>query len=589
MAELQIGKAGARRFALPLDMATQASAIVGVRGKGKTNTAVVMVEEILDQGVQVIVIDPTDVWWGLKSSRDGKRAGHPVVILGGARGDLPLAEGSGAAVADFAVENRVPMILSLRHLRKGAAQRFVQEFAEQLYHRKGEPQHRRPLLLVMDEASRFIPQRVGPEQARLVGAIEDIVRQGRSAGFGVALIDQRPASVNKDVLTQIELLVAHAVTSPQDRKALDEWVQGKDSAGHRAEFLKDLASLDRGEAWFWMPMADLFSRVHVRERRTFDSSRTPEIGEDPITPERFAQVDLGALQTALDAALQDAIANNPKTLKRRIRELEQEVAAAAPAGPSEEEVAARVTAALADAEAEWRAETERHVRNAVEALKLDARDALEALNHVLANGWQPPPIAARAPVAAPTAPRRLPPPAPRARPRAATPDEDERIGGTPQRMLDAMAMLAELGVHEPTQATIAGWVGISSETGTWRNYLSELRKHELVEDRPGKALALTEGGRARAQEPDATPTRRQLHDTWKSKMGGTQGRMLDVLIQAYPRPVTKEELGAAVGISPETGTFRNYLSDLRRPGIVRDVARGGPLVATELLFPKGLR
>lgn len=37
------------------------------------------------------------------------------------------------------------------------------------------------------------------------------------------------------------------------------------------------------------------------------------------------------------------------------------------------------------------------------------------------------------------------------------------------------------------------------------------------------------------------------------------------------------------------GAFRKYLSDLRRPGIVRDVARGGPLVATELLFPRGLR
>lgn len=265
MEHVYIGTGGRAGFALPLNFVSDAAAVVGVRGKGKTSTAVVMVEGALDQGVQVIVIDPTDVWWGLKSSRSGKSAGYPVVILGGPHGDLPLTDTSGIAIADFAVENRVPMILSLRHLRKGAAQRFVAEFLEQLYHRKGEPEHRRPMLVVLDEASRFVPQKVMNEKGsfltRSVGAVEDIVRQGRASGFGIIMIDQRPASVNKDVLTQIELLIAHAVTSPQDRAALDEWVKGKDSSGHREEFLRDLASLERGEAWFWRPASDLFKRA----------------------------------------------------------------------------------------------------------------------------------------------------------------------------------------------------------------------------------------------------------------------------------------------------------------------------------------
>jgi hypothetical protein len=64
--------------------------------------------------------------------------------------------------------------------------------------------------------------------------------------------------------------------------------------------------------------------------------------------------------------------------------------------------------------------------------------------------------------------------------------------------------------------------------------------------------------------------------------------MLERDIQAYPHEVTREELAESVGISPSTGTFRNYLSDLRAPGLIRDVSRGGPVVATELLFPEGL-
>ncbi len=66
---LQIGVG----FALPDDAVSQTIAILARRGAGKTSTGKVLVEELVDAGLQAIVIDPTGVWYGLRSSVDGTR------------------------------------------------------------------------------------------------------------------------------------------------------------------------------------------------------------------------------------------------------------------------------------------------------------------------------------------------------------------------------------------------------------------------------------------------------------------------------------------------------------------------------------
>ena len=108
---------------VPPDVVTMTSAVLGIRGSGKTNTGVVFAEELLGAGHQVIVIDPLNVWWGLKSTADGKGGGFPVVILGGPRGDLPLSEGDGKIVADFLADNRVSRCRCKEFFRRRAAHR----------------------------------------------------------------------------------------------------------------------------------------------------------------------------------------------------------------------------------------------------------------------------------------------------------------------------------------------------------------------------------------------------------------------------------------------------------------------------------
>jgi DNA helicase HerA-like ATPase len=115
-------------------------------------------------------------------------------------------------------------VLDMKLMRKHQRQHFAMEFLEALYH-----DNRDPLLVVFDEAAQFAPQqmREGGDVPRLLGAVEDLVKLGRSRGLGAVMIEQRIATLNANVREQIETLVAHRLVGPLDRKALKEWIEAQ--------------------------------------------------------------------------------------------------------------------------------------------------------------------------------------------------------------------------------------------------------------------------------------------------------------------------------------------------------------------------
>jgi len=227
---------------LPPEAVTETFAIVAKRGVGKTYTAAVMVEEMVKAALPVVVVDPIGVWWGLRSSADGKGPGLAVTILGGEHGDLPLEEGAGAVVADFLVDRPAPLVVDVSGFRKGPARRFMTDFLEQLYAR-----NRSPLHVVLDEADEWVPQRPLKGSERLLGACEDLVRRGRARGLGCTLITQRPAVRHKDVLTQAEVLVALRIIGPQDRNAHRRVDQGARHPGGAGPAARLAGQASRGQ------------------------------------------------------------------------------------------------------------------------------------------------------------------------------------------------------------------------------------------------------------------------------------------------------------------------------------------------------
>lgn len=71
-----------------------------------------------------------------------------------------------------------------------------------------------PLLVVLEEAHRFIRQGVDTAANRIISTI---AKEGRKYGMGLMLVSQRPSDLDKDALSQCGTLVALRMTNQADR------------------------------------------------------------------------------------------------------------------------------------------------------------------------------------------------------------------------------------------------------------------------------------------------------------------------------------------------------------------------------------
>lgn len=60
-------------LSLPIEAVGQTIAIIAQKGMGKTYAAMKLTELMLAEKAQVVGLDPTGVWWGLRSGKDGEK------------------------------------------------------------------------------------------------------------------------------------------------------------------------------------------------------------------------------------------------------------------------------------------------------------------------------------------------------------------------------------------------------------------------------------------------------------------------------------------------------------------------------------
>lgn len=592
---------------IPIEMAGQAVALVGIRGSGKTNTGGVIAEELLDHGQQIVVIDPTDAWWGLRSK-------YPVFIFGGMHGDLELTENDGKTLAEFVVQERVPVILSLRHLRKGAQRRLITEFCEELYHLKGRTEYRTPLTVFIDEAPQFIPQRVIGEMARLVGAVQDMILLGRSVGFGVVMISQRFATLNADVRTQADTVIVHRLPSPLDRKALNEWIEENASIAEQKEVLSSLATLKTGEAWLWAPYFDLFKRQQIRARRTFDSSAAPKRGAAPAVPKDLTKIDIEKLKGKMASAIETAKANDPKELKRQIGELRKEnerlsktanvitskTTAEKPvpaltdadraliekladairlrledAGSQMRTLQARLQVAVTDAAHEYFNDNLDVARKAMADIegvleKPSVKKLLEKLNGLAV---APVPSLSKPVHIMRTERTQVPGPKLQARTPSAGGDSNGHLPPGEHATLTA-ALTYPDGLERKRLGVLTGYKRSSRDA-----YIVRLQAKGLV-DTNGTCIYPTPEGRTALPDFEPLPTGQALVDYWRARLPEGERKTLDVLLD------TSGDTARDI-IDESTGYKRSsrdaYLIRLKARGLVEFVARGMVRASAELL------
>ena len=581
MKRLQIGTDG---FTLAQGVVEDVVAILGRRGRGKTTTGVVIVEELYKAGARFCVADPTDVWHGLKSSRDGKRPGIPCVVMGGERGDVPLSPDGGEIIADFVADPTSPScVLELKQFTQGELVRFMTAFLARLYHKNSYPLH-----LVLDEADQFAPQRPMPGEQAMLGAAQRVTKMGRSKGLHPLLITQRPATLSKNVLTQAGLLVSHAITGPQDRNAVDDWIKANAEEGEREQFLSSLPGLPRGTAWFWSPDVPLFRQVGVRDRETFDSSATPKQGER-IQPKALAEVDLEALKVRIAATIEKAKAEDPRELRKTIAGLERELRAkldkkaVSPIPPSKRvEVpilkdahVKRLEAAVEKLLAEMAnvAVQVAHRQQVVVAVAGNITDQIKAAL-AATTAKMGPDHSQTIQTAPPRALRRNPTSNEEAKLRR--PAGDARLGSGERAILTAIAQHGDDGVTREQLSILAGYKRSSRDT-----YLQRLRAGGLVEAVDDRIVATDAARSQLGPDFEPLPTGEALRRHWLGRLPEGERRIFEIVVNAYPRAVERLAIDEATGY--QRSSRDTYLQRLSARRLVRPVGRG-EVMAAEGLF-----
>ncbi len=283
--------------------------ITGKSGAGKSNSASVIAEELLDQGFPLLIVDVDGEYYGLKEQYEMLHVGADEEC------DLQVSKEHAAKIAELALDENVPIILDVSgYLDSSEAEALIQGVAQRLF--ALEKKRKKPFLMLVEEIHEYIPE--GGSLNECGQMLIKVAKRGRKHGLGLCGLSQRPADVKKDFITQCDWLVWHRLTWDNDT-AVVRRVLGSDYADSVQE-------LDDGEAFLMTDWDGSIRRVQFKRKSTFDAGATP--GLNDIQRPNLKSVS-GDIVDELEAISehqqkrQDRIAQLENRLESREEEIEE--------------------------------------------------------------------------------------------------------------------------------------------------------------------------------------------------------------------------------------------------------------------------
>jgi DNA helicase HerA-like ATPase len=111
------------------------------------------------------------------------------------------------------------------------------------YFKRGNDKNETPLLVVYEEAHKYVPRSDLSRYAAARYAIEKIAKEGRKYGITAAIVSQRPAEISETIFAMCNNFVAMRLTNPEDQGYVRRLLP--DSLGPLTD---SLPSLSAGEA-----------------------------------------------------------------------------------------------------------------------------------------------------------------------------------------------------------------------------------------------------------------------------------------------------------------------------------------------------
>ena len=249
--ELRIGE----DFSIdPGYLVTERSAVIGQSGSGKSYLVSVICEELAANDLGFVVIDTEGEYAGLSD--------HCPNIDSIDIEDLSKDE---EHIQQLITKSK-KIVLDVSETEKKVINDFLDSIyrvATQLF--KAGAHKQNPFLIVVEEADIYIPQ----QKRDGLEILQVISRRGRKRGLGILLATQRPALVNKNVLSQCNNVFIGKLTLKNDIDSVRIFFSSMDYA-------RQLTGLKPGQFYVQGTISDP-SFIKVRRRITPHGGATPMI------------------------------------------------------------------------------------------------------------------------------------------------------------------------------------------------------------------------------------------------------------------------------------------------------------------------
>lgn len=142
-----------------------------------------------------------------------------------------------------------------------------------------------PMMLVLEEAHNFCPEK-GFGGVVSTDILRTIASEGRKFGLGLLVVSQRPARVDKNILSQCNTQIIMKVTNPNDLQAISKGLEGISS-----DVVEDIKRLSPGVALIVSTYIERPILVDVRIRKSRHGGASVPIVKAQITDKHDAAVD----------------------------------------------------------------------------------------------------------------------------------------------------------------------------------------------------------------------------------------------------------------------------------------------------------
>lgn len=246
-------------------------AVFAASGMGKSYLTGVLVEEMLDTGAVVVIMDPEGEYHTLAER-------YPILILGGDKSNSRFDLGSATPenfqrLSKVILKEGVSVIIDLSSRPRQEQQTIFIYAVDSLFSAMDCADLRRPIKLVVEEARIFAPQNgtkglVELEGKTSLSVLQDVFTRGRKRGCHGLTATQRPAGLSKDISSQCNRYWFGGVKDSRDCNALKPYL---DEAGVTPE---EIRALHPGEFYFYGNGQTV--KIRVKERKCRHGGGTPE-------------------------------------------------------------------------------------------------------------------------------------------------------------------------------------------------------------------------------------------------------------------------------------------------------------------------